>query len=155
MEDWAALLSEQEIDKPGRAIAYLKTRHGLDHAAAHRVALIVNTRSIAKTARTAPTDDPFEALYSGSKSGLRPTHERLMAFLDTLGLFEMAPKKGYVSLRRSKQFAMIQPGARWVNLGLVLPGTPPGPRLESAETFNALFTHRVRVAAVEDVDGEL
>jgi hypothetical protein len=52
-----------------------------------------------------------------------------MSYLDSLGPFEMAPKKGYVSLRRSKQFAMIQPGARWINVGLVLAGVPVGERL--------------------------
>jgi hypothetical protein len=68
---------------------------------------------------------------------------------------EQAPKKGYVSLRRRKQFAMLQPGAKWVNLGLVLAKQSPSGRLESAAKWNALFTHRVRVAAISDIDDEL
>ena len=72
---------------------------------------------------------------------------------------EVAPKKGYLSLRRGRQFAMIQPsGAGRIDVGLILPASPetqPGPRLESAAGFNALFTHRVRVLAGADIDPEL
>src|ERR1700693_5033938 len=68
---------------------------------------------------------------------------------------EQSPKKGYVSLRRRKQFAMLQPGATWVNLGLVLAKQPPAGRLESAAKWNAFFTHRARVATSADIDGEL
>jgi hypothetical protein len=68
---------------------------------------------------------------------------------------EQAPKSGYVSLRRRKQFAMLQPGAKWVNLGLILPKSTPGERLEPAGKWNALFTHRVRVATLAEIDDEL
>jgi hypothetical protein len=37
----------------------------------------------------------------------------------------------------------------------VLAKHPPGGRLESAAKWNALFTHRVRVAATTDIDKEL
>jgi hypothetical protein len=69
----------------------------------------------------------------------------------------LAPKKGYVSLRRpGKQFAMIQPsGAGRIDLGLILPGVPPAGRLESSASFNALFTHRVRVTSAGDLDDAL
>jgi hypothetical protein len=62
----------------------------------------------------------------------------IQAFGDDI---ELAPKKGYLSGRRGKQFAMIQPSAAGrIDLGLVLPGVPPGARLESAKGFNA-FVH--------------
>ncbi len=68
---------------------------------------------------------------------------------------DLAPKKGYVSLRRRKQFAMLQPGAGWIDLGLILPRHPAAGRLEPAGQWNALFTHRVRAATAAEVDGEL
>ena len=67
---------------------------------------------------------------------------------------ETAPKKGYLSLRRRKQFAMLRPAAKHIDVGLILPGRPVTERLESAATFNALLTHRVRVSTA-DVDDEL
>jgi len=50
---------------------------------------------------------------------------------------------------------MLQPGAKWLNLGLILPGVESGGRLESAAKWNALFTHRVRIASVAEVDAEI
>ena len=48
---------------------------------------------------------------------------------------EVSPKKTYVSLRRNKQFALIQPStATRVDVGLNLKGHPVGDRLE-AEVF--------------------
>ena len=50
-----------------------------------------------------------------------------MAMVDAMGPdVSLAPKKGYISLRRPrKQFAMIQPsGAGHIDLGLILPGVP-------------------------------
>jgi len=87
---------------------------------------------------------------------LRPIHARLMAVIDAFGGdIEVAPKKGYLSLRRRKQFAMIKPAAKHIDVGIILPGRAVGGRLESAATFNALFTHRVRLRSVAEVDDEL
>jgi hypothetical protein len=66
------------------------------------------------------------------------------------------PKKCYLSIRRKKQFAMIQPSAAGrVDVGLILRDTPPSGRLEAAGSFNALFTHRVRVTSADDIDAAL
>ena len=83
-------------------------------------------------------------------------YETLLARAQALGPdVEAAPKKGYMSLRRRQQFAMLQPAARWVNVGLVLPGVKPTRRLEAAGTWNSLFTHRVRVESASEVDDQL
>jgi hypothetical protein len=67
-----------------------------------------------------------------------------------------APKKGYLSIRRAKQFAMIQPSAVGrLDVGLILRDTPPDGRLEAAGSFNALFTHRVRVTSADEIDATL
>jgi hypothetical protein len=54
-------------------------------------------------------DAVLDEIYSGPKAALRPIHAALMAEIVTFGEFETLPKKGYVSLRRKKQFAMIGP----------------------------------------------
>jgi hypothetical protein len=77
----------------------------------------------------------------------------IQAFGDDI---ELVPKKGYLSLRRRKQFAMIQPSAAGrIDLGLILRDVPPDARLESAKGFNALFTHRARLSSTADIDPQL
>ena len=51
---------------------------------------------------------------------------------------------------------MIQPSAAdRIDLGLILRDVPPNARLESAEGFNALFPHRVRLTSTADIDSQL
>jgi Domain of unknown function (DUF5655) len=109
---------------------------------------------LARSGGRRPTDgpgadgDPADALYAGAKAGLRPIHDAVLGAVLAFGDdIETVPKKGYLSLRRRKQFAMIQPGtSRRVDLGLILGDVPPNGRLEPAARFNAMFTHRVRLA---------
>ena len=151
MGDWTALIGSSGLTRHGEIVATLKSDHGLTHGAANRVALVALA---ALTPQTGP-DDPVEALYAGRPAAVRAIHERLWREIEGLGEVEVAPKKGYLGLRRRIQFGMIKPASRQVDLGLVLPGEPVTDRLESAATFNALFSHRVRVRSEAEVDEEL
>jgi hypothetical protein len=150
MDEWADLVRERGLTRHSQIVAMLKTEFGLTHGAANRTALVV-------LAKSAPAEvDRIDALHGGTKAAARPIFERLMSTVHRFGPdIEVAHKKGYVSLQRRIQFAMLQPGAGRVDVGLVLPGVPTGDRFEPAATFNALFTHRVRVGSVADVDDEL
>ncbi len=144
------------ITKHTDVVSMLKSDYGMTNGAAHRVSLVARERADPAVG-SAPDADPASALYAGKKAALRPLHDALinvvMAFGDDIGL---APKKGYLSLRRRKQFAMIQPsGAGRIDVGLILPDLPAGQRLEPATGFNALFTHRVRLSSASDIDTEL
>ena len=69
---------------------------------------------------------------------------------------EVAPKKANVSLRRNKQFAILQPTVKTrLDVGLVLKEVEPAGRLEAAGSFNAMVTHRVRLSSLDEVDSEL
>jgi len=150
---WFAVIDASGLTKHNEVVAMLKGDHGLAHGAAHRLSLLARQRNEAATARPA---DPADVLYAGAKAALRPLHDALLAEIRSAGVFDIAPKKGYLSLRRRKQFAMIQPSAGRIDLGLILPaGEAVTGRLESAATFNRLFTHRVRITAATDLDDEL
>ncbi len=152
IEGWIEVVRTSGCTRHSEIVTMLKSEYGMSHGAANRVALIALDALNPK----AKPADPEESLYPGTKGALLPIHARLMATVHELGTdIEIAPKRGYLSLRRRKQFAMIQPAAKHVDLGLVLPGLPVGERLESAATFNALFTHRVRIRSLAEVDDHL
>ncbi|MCP5044076.1 MAG: sigma-70 family RNA polymerase sigma factor, partial [bacterium] len=69
--------------------------------------------------------------YSGKKEALKPIYDTLIKAIKKLGKdVEIAPKKAYVSLRRNKQFALIQPStATRVDVGLCLKGIEATDRL--------------------------
>lgn len=132
--------------KHTEVVAMLKQRFGMTHGAAHRVALV------ARSMTAQPVAESTERLAPS----LKDVHALLLLWVTSLGDdIEQAPKKGYVSLRRRKQFAMLQPGAKWINVGLILPHRPADGRFEPAGKWNALFTHRVRVSNTSEVDEEL
>jgi hypothetical protein len=154
LDHWFAVIDASGLTKHNQVVAMLKADHGLAHGAAHRVSLLARQRHDAGAAQGA---DPVGALYTGAKAALRPLHEALLGQIRALGPLDIAPKKGYLGLRRRKQFAMVQPStASRIDLGLILPATTPATgRLEPAAGFNPLFTHRVRITAATDLDDEL
>lgn len=108
-------------------------------------------------AAPAPADapNPLDAIYTGNKAGLRALHDALMVQLLTLGPFEVAPKKAYVSLRRSKQFAMIGPAtARQIEIGLNCKALPEHPRLK-LEKPGGMCQASTRIEGVGQIDAEL
>ena len=155
---WVAIIASSGKTKHTDVVAMLKAEHGLGHGTAHRLSLVSRAggNGDGGTAPATASADPADALYVGKKAGVRPIHDRIMAALGKFGVdVERTPKKGYISLRRRKQFAMVQPGATYLNVGLILDSAPPGVRLEAAAGWNALFTHRVRVHTIAEVDREL
>ena len=75
--------------------------------------------------------------YSGAKGGLRPIYEALIEQIAEFGdEVVVSPKKAYVSLRRKKQFGLIQPSTKTrVDVGLNLKGVEPTERLENVGEF--------------------
>ena len=69
---------------------------------------------------------------------------------------EVSPKKAYVSVRRKKQFAIIQPSTKTrLDVGLNLKGVEPNGSLEASGSWNAMCTHRVKVEGEKMISKEL
>lgn len=149
--DWFALIEARRAagSKHGQLVTWLKTDHGLSHGNAN--ALVLQS---ARAAAPVAADDLVEAQYADGRAGLRPVYEAIRAVAVGLGPdVEVAPKKTAVSLRRSKQFAVVTPASRTrVELGLNLGDTPAQGRLELA---GGMCTHRVRLETAEAVDDEV
>jgi hypothetical protein len=154
LEQWLKLLSKQKFQKHGEIVKWLKSEHGVTHGFAN---LIAHMHRDGSAGAGGDEQDLVAAQYQGPKAGLRPIYDGLIKTVRSFGKdVEIAPKKAYVSLRRSKQFALIQPSTRdRIDVGINLKGTPPGGRLEASGSFNAMVSHRVRITGQKDVDAEL
>src|SRR5262245_12607331 len=107
LAEWLQILRASGKSKHKEFVTLLKTDHGLTHGYANMIAL----QALGSDSHTADqTDDLVAAQYAGPKAGLRPIYDAVLAAVAKFGSdVEVSPKKAYVSLRRSKQFAIVQP----------------------------------------------
>lgn len=148
LPQWLALVNKTGLEKHGLIVKHLKSDHGMTHGFANLVA----HKALKSDAGSADTD-LVAAQYSGPKADLKPIYDAIIKAARACGDIEVSPKKAYVSLRRSKQFAIVQPSTRTrVDLGLNLKGEAPTERLEASGSFNAMVSHRVRLEKPSDVD---
>ena len=154
LAQWVKIGKAAKLEKHGQIVKFLKGDHGMTHGFANLVAHHVLREA---EGGAAGGDDLVGAQYSGKKEALRPIYDALIAAVQKFGGdVEVSPKKSYVSLRRSKQFALIQPStATRVDVGINLKGDEPTGRLEASGSFNAMVSHRVRVESKKDVNAEL
>lgn len=154
LEEWQRVLKPEKLTKHKEIVTLLKSKHGLTHGYANMIAL----QCLGSDSHTTGDEASLvEAQYAGAKSGLKPIYDAIVASAKKLGPdVSISPKKAYVSLRRGKQFAIVQPStATRIDVGLVLRDAAPKGRLEPAGSFNAMMTHRVRVEKPADVDKQL
>lgn len=142
------------LSKHGEIVKHLKAEHELTHGYAN---LVAHKALGSDAGSAASTGDLVEAQYAGDKAGLRPIYDAILRAVTKFGGdVEVAPKKAYVSLRRGKQFAIVQPSTKArVDVGINLKGWDPTDRLEKSGSFNAMVSHRVRVEDAKQVDREL
>ena len=155
LADWVAIVKASGLEKHGEMVKLLKSEHGMTHGFANLVAHEV--RGGVATKLPDPSSDLVAAQYAGDKAVLRPIHDAIAdAVAGFGGDVEQAPKKTYVSLRRAKQFGLIQPSTKTrVDVGINLKGHAPEGRLEASGSFNAMVSHRVKLTSVDEVDAEL
>jgi hypothetical protein len=155
LEQWLAVAKKTGAEKHGAIVKALKADHGLTHGYANLV-----SHKLLKSDAGSKADsgtDLVAAQYAGPKADLKPIYDAVIKAARSLGEdVEIAPKKTYVSLRRNKQFAIVQPSTRTrVDLGINLKGEPAARRLEKSGSFNAMVSHRVRLEKLTDVDKEV
>lgn len=109
LNELAGIIKKSGLTKHGEIRDYLKSELGLGHGDANALVHAVLQSNGQRAAEGKSGDQVLDDIYSGAKAHLRPIHEKLMKEIHKFGEFEIAPKKGYVSLRRRKQFVMIGP----------------------------------------------
>jgi predicted transport protein len=154
LAEWLAIVRASKLSKHKEMMTLLKEKHGLTHGFANMVAL----QALQSDSHTAgDTGALVDAQYAGAKAALRPLYDKLLAAIQGFGKdVEVSPKKAYVSLRRNKQFAILQPStATRLDVGINFKGTEPTERLEASGSFNAMVSHRVRLSKPAEIDKKL
>lgn len=154
LDELATLVRSSGLSRHGEIRDMLKRDLGMGHGDANTLVHYVLQSDGASAAEKNPSA-VLDEIYAGAKSALRPIHDKLMLEIETFGPFEIAPKKGYVSLRRKKQFAMIGPGTNSrVDIGLNVKDLDHASRLRAMPP-GGMCQYQVRVTDPAEVDSEL
>jgi hypothetical protein len=153
----AAIVKTSGLTKHGEIRDMLKRDLGMGHGDANTLVhhVLQSDGTAAAAAAGKSGDAVLDEIYSGPKAALRPVHDAVMKEVETFGPFEIAPKKGYVSLRGKKQFAMIGPATKsQVEIGLNMKDVKPTTRLVAVPP-GGMCQYRIRLGDVGEVDAEL
>ena len=152
LDEWKAIITKKKFSKHGEIVKFLKEEHQVTHGYASEIAL----KALASDAASAAdTDDLVENQYKG-KEHLKPFYEKLIAEIQKFGgEFEIAPKKTYVSLKRKKQFIILNPASKTrFEIGFNLKGIEPKGKLE-AEKPNGICSHKINLSDINEIDQEV
>lgn len=152
-----AILDASGLSKHGELRDMFKMTLGLGHGDANALVHFLQQSDGQRAAQVEGKSNEavVDEIYSGAKSGLRPIHDALMHPIFNFGDFEIAPKKGYISLRRKKQFAMIGPVTNSrLEVGLNIKDLPAHDRL-LLQPAGSMCNYKVRITDLADVNDEL
>ncbi len=150
---WVDLARRSGLTKHMQILKYLQDEHGLSYGHANVVAF----KTLGTDAASAGGDEVLlQGMFKG-REHFRPLYEHLANAIRSFGPdVDLAPKKSYVSVRRKKQFAILQPSTKTrFDVGIQLKGHPGNGRLEAGGAFNGMTTHRVALSEGSGVDAEL
>lgn len=146
LEEWQALVAGTSAVKHGEIMKILKGEHGVSHGFANLIAQkCIGNLDVG--------DEDLVANQYQGKEGLKPIHDEIVAYVEGFGdELEIALKKTSVSLRRKKQFALIQPSTKTrIDLGINLKGVEPQGRLEA---MKGMCTHKIKLTSLDEFDAE-
>lgn len=152
LQQWIDIVKQQSFSKHGEIIKFLKQQHVFTHGFANLVAHKANETDAGSAENQ---DDLITKQYQG-KEHLKPFYDKLMTEISKFGKdIEIAPKNSYVSLRRKKQFATLNPATKTrFEIGINLKGQEAKGKLE-AEKPNAMCSHKINITDINDIDKEV
>jgi hypothetical protein len=148
-------IKKSGLSKHGEIRDMLKDKLGLGYGDANTLVHVVLKSDGTRAAEGKSADAVLDEIYSGAKAAQRPIHEALMKHISKFGEFESAPKKGYVSLRRKKQFAMIGPKTNTrFEVGINIKGLKKNARLQE-QPSGSMCNYIIPLTEAKEVDAEL
>ena len=153
LKEWITIINKSGFAKHGELVSFLKDKHGFTHGNANTIVHFAKQSH----AGAAENDTDWIAQQYKGKENLKPWYDKIMTEINKFGKdIELAPKKTYMSLRRKKQFAIIQPSTKdRLDVGLNIKGVAASGNVEEGAKWNAMCTHRIRVEDEKMVNKDL
>ena len=153
LNDWITIVNKSGFAKHGELVSFLKEKHGFTHGNANMVVHYAKQSH----AGAAENDTDWIAEQYKGKENLKPWYDKIMSEINKFGNdIEVSPKKAYVSLRRKKQFAILQPSTKdRFDVGLNIKGVTPTGIVEDGKKWNAMCTHRIKVEDEKMINKDL
>jgi hypothetical protein len=151
----ASIIKQSGLDKHGEIRDRLINTLGLGYGDANALTHAILKSDGERAAEGKSLQTVLDEIYSGPKAGFRPIHEALMKHINEFGAFEIVPKKGYISLRRKKQFAMIGPKTNTrFEVGINAKDFSKNKRLLE-QPKGSMCNYIVNLVGAQEVDAEL
>lgn len=153
LEHWIEIVKQKDFAKHGDIITFLKDEYSFSYGFAN---LVAHKSKGSDAGSVNDTSELIVKQYKG-KEHLMPIYETLMAVILNFGNdIEVAPKNAYVSLRRKKQFALLQPATKnRFEIGLIIKGQEAKGVLEAIPTASAMCSHKINIEKNSDITGEV
>jgi hypothetical protein len=155
LKELSSFVKKSGLSKHGEIRRMLMAKLGLSYGDANSLVHAVFKSDGTRSAEGKSTDAVLDEIYSGAKAAFRPIHEALLEQINKFGDFEIVPKKGYVSLRRRKQFAMIGPKTNTrFEVGINAKDFKKNARLRE-QPKGSMCNYIVNLTDAKDVDPEM
>ena len=154
IESVIAQTKAKNFAKVGEAVAWLKAEYGLGHGHASYVA----QRAINDDKFSAPAEDKLADHFAGDKAKWRKPYDKMAKEVAKFGDdVKLSPNRTYINLQRGeKKFGIVQiSSAERMDIGIKLKGAGPIGRVEAAGAWNAMVTHRIRIADPKEINAEV
>jgi len=149
LQEWFKVLTAASFEKHGQMVKYLKNEFGITHGFANTIVLLFRQEQ----AGGPPKKEDLVAKQYAKKPELKELYDVLIDAVRQFGEdVELAPKKAYVSLRRSKQFAIIQPSTKSrIDLGLNLKDVNAKDPLIEGDKWSGMCSHGIELFSLDDI----
>ncbi|MDZ4796209.1 MAG: DUF4287 domain-containing protein [Bacteroidota bacterium] len=153
LAQWITIINKSGFTKHGELVTFLKVKHGFTHWNANT---LVHFAKQSHAGAAENKTDWIAEQYKG-KENLKSWYDKIMTAINKFGKdIEIAPKKAYVSLRRKKQFAILQPSTKErLDIGLNIKGVAPSGIVEDGSKWNTMCTHRISIEEGKSVNKDL
>jgi len=156
VEEWVRLVQLEAPPLLKDRIEWLRREHSMKSVTAKVIADKASGGAWSKLYED--RDALLATLYSGSREPLRMIYDQIVVLIERLGEdVKISPRKTHTSLIRKRQFGIIKPTRKRLDVALALAGEAARGRLEAARPSGSSdrMTHHVKIHSMMDVDKEL